>query len=276
MRPGQLCFQFRTHLEGFLLTAGIVLDRRGSRDVIPRNGLADIAALANANSDACAYGKIAVIADDGLHAFQVMPDGRLSPAFCGNSTAAAIACMDIPSDLLTRVHGPASNAYSVSARLQRQTVSQTWFLPQPVIEEIDWHGSTVLLIRALNDYAIVMGRLPQSTCPEQARTQLLGEAGCGKLAVIEDGANTPFVSFFNTNGQHGAAPQTGLASIALAAMSVDWFDRVVPDRRVAFRTRVGLRAVDLPGLRRAEPGIHELEIGPIAVDITPFQAVIAA
>jgi hypothetical protein len=276
MRSGEACFEFMTHVDRFPLTTGIVVDRRGRHDLTPGAGLADLAVLANADRQACAYGKIAVIADDGIHAFQVMHDGRQSPAFCGNSTAAAIACMDLASDLLTRVHGPSSNAYSVSARASRDGVSQAWFLQQPVVEEIDWCDRKVLLVRALNDYAIVVGELPDSHCPEQARTQLLGQAGCGKLAVVETGVHAPMVRFFNTNGQHGAAPQTGLASIALAAMTVDWFGEAFADRRVGFMTRNGLRTVGLPVLRKAGMGLHELEIAPITVEVSPLASVIAA
>jgi len=276
MRSVVTCYRFVTHVGGFPLTTGIVADRRGGMDILPDAGLADLADLANADTQACAYGKIAAIADDGIQAFQVMPDGRLSPAFCGNSTAAAIACIDLSSDLITRVPGPGSNAYSISATMRDGAVGQTWFLPQPVVEEIDWQGRRVVLVRALNDYAIVMDRLPEGVCPDEARTQLLGQAGCGKLAIVESAAEAPLVRFFNSNGQHGAAPQTGLASIALAAMAVDWFGQAFLGRRISFMTKAGLRTVDLPGLRKAGHGTQEVEFAPIAVDLTPFAGEVAA
>jgi hypothetical protein len=276
MRSGEVGFQFMTHCDGLVLTTGIVVDRRGCRVDLPGGDLPDLADLANSQSQACAYGKIAIITDDGIHAFQVMPDGRLSPAFCGNSTAAAIRCMAPSGDLLTRVHGPSSNSYAVTAKSAQGSISQTWHLPKPVVEEIAWHQRKVLVVRALNDYAIVIGGLPQGIAPEQARTQLLGEAGCGKLAVVETGADLPLASFFNTNGRHGAAPQTGLASLSIAAMSVGWFGGMLPDRRISYMTRIGLRSVFLPGLSESGCGNHELEIGPIDVDVTGFEAEIAA
>jgi hypothetical protein len=276
MRPGESRFRFKTHRDGFALTTGLVVDRRTRRDGAPHDELADLAGIANAGSHACAFGKIAVIAADGIHSFQVMPDGRISPVFCGNSTAAAIRSLGLTADHVSRVHGPGAITYPLLARATGDTISQNWTVPPPIPEQIIWRGRRVVLIRTLNDYAIVLGDLAGQASPHSAREELLGLLGSAKLAVVEPQADAPLVRFYNANGRHGAAPQTGLGSIALAAAQIDWLGEMFAPGQVSFMTSEGMRTTRLPALRSLASGAIELSLDPIAVEIAALDAMAAA
>jgi hypothetical protein len=174
------------------------------------------------------------------------------------------------------VHGPAASPYRVSARIEEDRVRQDWSLPQGEIAERDWRGQPFVAIGALNEYAILRGNLPDGVSAETAQNELLGSAPTGKLAVVGENAGGRIVAFYNSNGRHGAVPQTGLASIALAARSVGWLDNCFPDKRLTYQTRSGPRTVQLPAIEAEGDGTVRFAMPAIAVTLSPMLEDLAA
>ena len=233
------------------MTYGIVADRRDAVADMTAQEFRDLALGANRDASACAYGKVAIIGPGGISTFQTNVKGDVSPVFCGNSTAAAIGRLGVAGDMVTKVHGVALEPYEVAAHADGDRVTQTWMVPPAPVEERSWRGRTVLLIRALNDYAILLGPLPSGISPEAARRELLGPDHASKLAVIDAAAEIPVVAFYNSNGKHGGAPQTGVATIALAARSVPWLDRLFADGSLTYSMQDGARTCPLPAMSAA-------------------------
>ena len=73
-----------------------------------------------------------------------------------------------------------------------------------------------------------------------------------------------------------AAPQTGVATIALAARSIGWLNDVFPDGQIAYRTAGGHRMASLPVILDAACGGHSLAMPGIAVSYAPLIAELAA
>lgn len=198
-------------------TRGIVVDRRNSAgDLSPL----DFTALAFAahRPDAIAFGKVAVIRSDGISVTQTNLLGVTAQAFCGNATAAALSviCKD---GVCRSTVSAGEKSYEVRAEVRAGSVTQTWLVPRTRVIERSWRDRRVLLVDTLNPYALIIGTLPDSIDAETARHELLGDSLAAKLAVISQHT----IEFYNANGRHGAAPQTGIASMALAARLVPWF-----------------------------------------------------
>lgn len=197
-------------------TRGVVIDRRNAAELQPP----EFAALAGAahRPEAIAFGKIAVVRGDGIAVVQTNLSGASAPVFCGNATAAALSFLCKDGSYRSNVVA-GDKTYEVRARINARGVTQTWMLPRTRVIERSWRERRVLLVDALNPYALIIGTLPDGIAPEAARHELLGDTLAAKLAVITQHT----IEFYNTNGRHGAAPQTGIASMALAARLVPWF-----------------------------------------------------
>jgi hypothetical protein len=261
---------FLTHDGGRPLTCGIIADHR-REDVDPRTmDLRELALLAGRNADACAYGKVVVIGRHGVFTFQATPDGATAPVFCGNSTAAALGSLGAVGSIRTQVHGAAGQPYEVSARVDGGAIAQTWKVPAATPDERAWRGCRVLFLPALNDYALVFGDLPAGTSPEDARRELLGGDPACKLAIVGGGAGDATVTFYNSNGRHGGAPQTGLATIALATRSVPWLADFFPDGVVTYPAAGGPRQAALPATAPAGHGTIAVDMPTVAVDLAPL------
>lgn len=257
---------FLTHRKGAPLTYGIVVDERGCGGARSAS-FRDLAVLANQHPGACAYGKIVILRNDGIFSFQAKSTGEVVAAFCGNSTAAAIGTMGGEGHIRTRVHGAAPQPYDVSAWIEGDSVTQEWIVPAHAVETHTWRGRAISCLATLNEYAIVAGPLPRNLAPEAARHELLGPAQSGKLAVIGGTADCPIVEFHNANGKHGALPQTGLATIALAARAVPWLRDRLPHGELRYPTKEGFGTARLPTLRSAANGGIAIEMPRISVDV---------
>lgn len=269
-------FSFLTHEAGFPLTYGVVVDRRGEGSLAPDEGLEALAAIANAHPGSCAFGKIAVLAPDGIHTFQAGPDNATQPVFCGNSTAAALASLGRRDGVSCLVHGMASRPYAVGADIGNGHVTQLWTLPCGGFEEREWRSHRIIVSHALNDYALVAGGLPEGIDPETARRELLGDCIGGKLAVICPGQGAPLVEFHNANGRHGAVPHTGIATIALAARKVSWLRKMVEGAALTYRSRGEYRIAQLPKVIDDGRGDFKLEMPAIEVTLEPVCSELAA
>ncbi len=276
MHRNSRVYRFLTHEGGQPLTFGLIVDRRADSSAIAAQGLGELADSANRHPDACAFGKIAVLTREGIFTFQALSEGETVPVFCGNSTAAAIKCLSDSSEIHAALHGMAGISYRARARIEGNTVTQTWTLPREAAEKLEWRGCRVLRLRTLNDYAIVLGRLPEGVDPNAARIELLGPCAAGKLAIVDLSVDGPIVEFHNSNGMHGAVPQTGLATIALAARSTGWLRDIFSNGRIRYRTRTGPRQMSMPGIAQDASGGLALSMRGIAVSLTPLITELAA
>ncbi len=249
-------------------TCGIVVDGRDGE-----GAFSDYAALSRAAHapGAAAYGKVAIIRRDGIAAFQVGKGKALAPAFCGNATAAALLFLTGGREAQTRVIG-AGAQHEVHARIDGQQVDQTWLLDEGGVEERTWEGRRVVVLSTLNPYALIVGGLPDGVGADAARRQLLGPGLTAKLAVVDGDGEAPIVDFYNANGRHGGVPQTGLASIALAARRVAWFAALFPGRRALHRTHAGLVPRDVPEAEATADGRIAIAMPRVAVDLREMAA----
>lgn len=231
--------------------------------------LRDLALLAGRNAASCAYGKVVVIGRHGISTFQATPDGATAPVFCGNSTAAAIGYLG-GGKHRTMVYGVADGPYEVSARIYGATIAQIWLVPAASPEERSWRGCRVVFLPALNDYALVFGELPAGVSPEAARCELLGPDPACKLAIVSGSGPDAVVEFHNSNGRHGGAPQTGLATIALATRSVPWLKDLFADGFVTYPSQAGPRQAGLPATSPAAGGRIAVEMPTVAVELVPL------
>lgn len=263
--------KFLTRRKGKPLTFGIVIDQRGGEDHSAA-GLRGLALMANRHPGSCAYGKVVLLRDRAIHSFQALANGDLLPAFCGNSTAAAIACLGVEGAVRTRVVGNGSEC-EVEAQVVGDEVIQTWMVRAERPRERRWRGRRVLTLSTLNDYAIVEGALPVGTTATTARRELLGNA-MGKLAILAQGpGGQPTVEFYNSNGRHGAVPQTGAATIALACRYSPWLRAHFPDNRLTYISAGRSVSAALPFVIESGPRISialpatEISITALAMDM---------
>lgn len=202
-----------------------------------------LAAFAHHNINATARGKWANIRAAGGDVFQLGLDGAIARAACGHATAALAIGLGQAS---FRVEGPAGRVVDVAARANGSCVSQIWLLDKGDIAQVTWHGRPVVRINALNSYAIVGGDLPPGISPEQARQELCGDALTTKLMLITGSTEGAFAQFFNSNGAHGSAPMTGLASLEIARSRIPWLADLLVDGRISYRSGDRIRTDLLP------------------------------
>lgn len=219
---------FQTSIAGNPRTCGVLtwgLDPNAcnARAIVP---------FAHHNMNATARGKWANIREGRGDVFQLGLDGAIARAACGHATAALAIALGQAS---FRVEGPAGRVIDVAARVTGSCVSQTWLLNKADIAQVTWRGRPVVRIDALNSYAIVGGDLPPGMSPEQARQELVGDALATKLVLISGSTEGAFAQFFNSNGAHGAAPMTGLASLAIARSRIPWLADLLVDGRIRYR-----------------------------------------
>jgi len=268
---------FLTHQNGRPLTSGVVADLRTvggteSNDASAR----ELVVFANRHPGACAYGKVVLLRQEGIFTYQATASGDAVPVFCGNSTAAALSFLGIASAVETRIHGRATIPYQISARAVGDKVTQRWIVPSVASEARNWRGMRVLLLPTLNDYAIVLGRLPLDVSAQMARDELLGSAEAGKLAVVCETPSGPVVEFYNGNGRHGAVPQTGAATISLAIRSNPCLGHYFPNGRLTYLTKKGRRKAQLPAVSDTKCGRLAVEMPPISVRLDPVEVELVA
>jgi len=139
-----------------------------------------------------------------------------------------------------KVFGPAGKVFEVALVTRGLYVAQTWTMAPPTCSEDIWLGRRVLRLDVLNPYAILEGPLPAEATPEEARRALVGKNLSAKLAVVQPSPAGAFVSFDNASGAHGAAPMTGLVTLAFAIRLSPWAADVFVDGKISYRTKAGL------------------------------------
>ena len=270
---GYCAHLFETRKDGRLRTAGIVLRRRQATVYdLPPDVIADYVRAALARSDAAARGKVAVLGAGELCVLQASRHGNLTPAFCGNATAAAILLSNKSSGEL-RLEGPGGSRITSAFRRDGQTISQTWLLPSVQVSDFTWHGRYCARVCGLNSYVVITGGLPVGMDAETCREQLKKNQPNSKLAVFGHGAAQNHVAFFNVSGQHGAAPMTGLASLAVAAHALPQFAARINAPAITYQTASGLETHLLSTVSRAGDDRLRIALPDVEASISPLKEV---
>lgn len=185
----------------------------------------------------------------------------VSHAFCGNATAAGAVIHahltggDAVSFEVTDGNRSAQVYAQVDLNDVGACVDQSWEIGEQVIaEEIKFQGQRAVRCSLLNDYLILAEPLPFDpvTVLQSPDSPVKGIGA--KLAVIEKCWHVSRVRFFNCNGQHRAAPQTGLATLTFAALRIPWVGEML-----------GGGAVQHPGGIDALPTVESLGDGTVSV-----------
>ncbi len=237
---------FQTLVDGRPRTCGVIVDLREDDRAINFNKLQSLATVAMHNQLASAGGKVAVIRSESISVMQTSVSEKVTPVWCGNATAAAAFYTGNLGESRFVVHGPSRKCYHADIRIKENKVEQNWVVTLDKVVECIWRDRRVVFASFLNEYAIVEGPLPNDITPEDARCELVGNCLHAKLAVVSLVGGYPIVEFFNSNGKHGAAPQTGLATIAVAMRSTRWLKSLFRDHLVSYRTTSGIYIENIP------------------------------
>lgn len=255
---------FQTRVAGQARTCGVVAREELIHRPVTFQEIANLRHRAHHNLSASARGKVALLRADGLHTFQTDLDGKVASVWCGNATAAGAVVLGAPT--LT-VHGPDGRRCEVEVAVAGKSIGQRWILDEEdSLQEARWRGRPVVQMNALNRYAIV-GELPPEISPENARKELVGDALGAKLIVITTSPAGPVARFFNSNGEHGSLPQTGIASLAIAKARCTWLAALFSLDRVAYRAGTFLRIEALPRVQRCGSNRIQIALPPTEVDL---------
>ncbi len=266
-------YLFETRKNGLLRTAGVVLLQGvGFGWDLPREVADACVKMALARTDAAARGKVAVLGDRELRVLQADGDGQLQLALCGNATAAAILVSN-KSDGELEVEGPGGSRITSAFHRAGNTISQSWLLPSMQVSDFTWRGRRCARVSGLNSYFVICGGLPVGMAAETCRLQLAEGQLNAKLAVFGHGAAQNHVVFFNASGQHGAAPMTGLASIAVAAHALPHFATRISAPIITYQTVLGSVTYALPPVGRAEDGRLLIALPDVEAYVSPLSEV---
>lgn len=232
---------FQTFFEGQPRTRGVLLFAPSLEGALRTDEVRWLNATTQQDTVATARGKVVVVTRRGVQVFQTDAAGRIAPAWCGNATAAAIFALGQARQTFV-LHGPDGRRCMVKAAVEGGAVRQVWGVGAPVFETRTWRGRPLLLTDVFNRYAVIGGPLPARSKPERVRRALCGGGLTGKLAVLDGEA----VEFHVAGGRHGAAPLTGLATLALAARSVGWIRDALAAGLVRYHAPEGERSTPLP------------------------------
>jgi hypothetical protein len=156
------------------------------------------------------------------HVYQTGARGAAQLVACGNAVCATAAILfecGIPRPtFMVPLPGSTSRACAdVRTCTSGWRVDLTWHLRPPAFIKAEFEGRDVLLASGLNNYRIVVAR-GDSECTVTRLTLLVRREGSrSKAVVIAPGDGLPGATFINSNGQHGAAPLSGLIVLAQAA-----------------------------------------------------------
>ena len=260
---------FETRKDGDVRTTGVVVScpAISSLDWMAQNH-AEFARLAISRPDAAARGKLALYGDDELCVLQVGPRGELTPAFCGNATAAVALAHGRPNGRL-RLVAPGGGQVSVDYRCNGNTIMQDWLIPGMTVDDFVWRSRRCFRVLGLNAYTIITGGLPIGMTADTCRTQLAAGHPNAKLAVLGEGPMPNSVAFFNASGRHGAAPMTGLASLAVVASAKPAFAAQLGERSVTYQTAAGEETYVLPDIGTAEDGRLRISMPIVDAFLSP-------
>lgn len=253
---------FQTSVAGRPRTCGVIItdDPESPRWLRSHPWLVN---LAHHNPDATARGKVVILRWGEAQVFQNSMDGVLTPAFCGNAVAAAAVALGRS---VFNVRGFENRRCEVEVRTVDRRVTQSWLIKDRPFTDAAWRGRPVVIMDALNHYAIV-GGLPEGVSGEQARRELAGTAPNAKLAVIHTTGRGPLATFYNSNGQHGAVPATGWATLGIARARCRWLADLIPEGCVSYHADDTVRIETLPVAAPAGSGHLRIAMPEVEVDL---------
>jgi len=226
--------QFRTSRDGVLRTVGSVF-QLPIDDGIENWGASEARVLwrmhERSGANAAARGKVAYVDHLCRSAVYQMTSEGESLVACGNATAAAAAMISRNSGAASpRIHlrvPGASITVDAATRFggELSTVDQIWTIHAGCSASERLIGAQpVHYVEFLNSYLIV----PHPLAVDPSYLMGLASRDLGlplpqvKVAVVDPSNLIPSVEFYGANGRHGAAPQTGLVTLALAATTISW------------------------------------------------------
>jgi len=160
--------------------------------------------------------------------------------FCGNSTAAASAVicrfLHKNSNIKFKYHCEGACVDIMANVILKDSlvnVSQVWRanMNRAVLKHIKIENCPAVKFNLFNDYVFLKG--PIENLEKVIKEGVLSGRIDKKIAIIYPGETLPQVQFYNCNGLHGAAPQTGLASLAILVSKVDWIKNIFPERKLS-------------------------------------------
>lgn len=265
--PSFVSAAFQTYIGGAPRTCGVIGTSLSPGTALTAAQLQSLAPYADYNPMATARGKVVALQAEAVAVFQTGAGAHLEPVWCGHGTAPAAMVLAGTSACTFTAIGPDNSTCAVDACVRDDVIEQIWTVPAPSITASVWKGRPVLHLSALNPYAVLLGPLPAGTAIEQARHELAGAALGAKLVVVTPGS-IPFLQFANSNGIHGAAPLTGLATIALALGCGTWLDDVIDQHVVGYNTPDGIVIESLPITSPAGKGSMVVEMPAVRVVLT--------
>jgi hypothetical protein len=268
--PTQSC-TFQTNVGGDLRTCGVVIGRPGNSSVDLSGLDLDLIAVAAAGvPEAAAKGKLVVVGADGVAVFQTKPNAEPELAWCGNGTAALPLFLGHPRAAF-QLSGPGGKCVRVVQNSAAGLVKQVWTLPAFSVVELDWLNCLVVRCNGLNPYAVVWGPLPEGVTPEEARRALVGTGLSAKLVVVSPSATgAPHATFYNAHGRHGAAPTTGVATLAILARLSEKFGGLLAGGIVTYDTKAGRVGVPLPDILIGNAGAISVVMPAVDVRLLPL------
>ena len=262
---------FETWVGDDLRTCGVVVGRPG-RHAIDLGGL-DLNLLTAAAAgvpDAAARGKLVLLGDDGVAVFQTKPGAHPELAWCGNGSA-TVALVLGRRRAAFDVFGPDGKVVGVVQTLAGTSVKQAWTLSDFSIAEANWLGRPAIRCSGLNTYAVVVGPLPAGVTPDEARCAVAGPGLTAKLVVVTPTATgVPHVAFHNAHGLHGAAPTTGVATLAILARRSRLVGGVISGGAVIYDTKAGTVEAPLPDILMEPAGAISVVMPSVDVKLSPL------
>lgn len=265
-------FTFATWVGNDLRTCGVVIHRPAHQAAnLDDLDLDSFARAAAGRDGASARGKVVLVGWDGALVLQTSPVASPEPVACGNGIA-AVAQLPGFGRTPIKVFGRSGKVFEATLISRGSSVAQTWTMASPTYCEDSWRGRSVLRLDVLNPYAILEGPIPAGVTPEQARQTLVGEQLSAKLAVVEPSPTGALVSFYNAGGAHGAAPMTGLVTLAIAARLSPWAANVFTDGKTSYRTKAGLVTEPLLAVSGEVGGPVSVSMPTVWVRLSPVAA----
>lgn len=263
-------YTFETKKRGALRTAGVIVRRSQNAALTLRPGEAEACArVALARKDAAARGKVALLGATEVCVLQAGQRGALRTALCGNAVAAAALVLNVPEGRL-RLNTTDARDLTVEFHRSSSSIDQSWLVPGMTVAEFTWRNRRCFRVAGLNSYTLMTGGLPVGMTAETCWKQTANGQPNAKLAVFGQEAGQNHVVFYNASGRHGAAPMTGLASVAVAAHASRRFAAILGGQDITYQTAGDLETVNLPEIGYAKDGRLRIDMPRIDAFVTPL------
>jgi|GEM_PF-5387458 len=263
-------YSFETSKRGAVRTAGVIVRRSPNAPLALRPREAETCArLALARTDAAARGKVALLGSAEVCVLQAGLRGALRPALCGNAVAASALALDVPEGRL-RITSNDARDLTVEFHRVSNSINQSWLVPGMSVEEFTWRGRLCFRVSGLNSYTLMTGGLPVGITAETCWTQTAMGQPNAKFAVFGQDAGQNHVAFYNASGRHGAAPMTGLASVAIAARASHRFAAILGGQEVTYQAAGAIETVELPEIGHSKDGRLRIDLPRVDASVTPL------